>query len=101
MEDKMKKQERIDPMNSARQEVLIKTKLTNEDEIKKLAEPIIGFANKHEIYFELFKNNNGDLIAVYGTKGKTSAYCKGVMSEVKQMLKDMFNCKIQILIYMY
>lgn len=88
-------------MNIARQEVLIKTKVKNEETIKKLVQPAVDFANKHELCFNLLKNNNGDLIAVYEAEGKTSAYCKGMVSEIKQILKDMFCCKIEVLIYFY
>ena len=85
----------------SRQDVKINTKITNEDVIKKLAQPICDFANKHDVVFNLGYGNDGTLMATYEAEGKTSAYCKGMVAEIKQMLKDAFNCKIEVLFYAY
>ena len=84
-----------------KQEVQIKTKITDEEAIKTLAQPIIDFANKHEISFTIGYKRENDLVAVYEADGKTSAYCKGMIAEIKQMLKEVFKCKIEVLLYMY
>ena len=87
-------------MMYSRQDVRIHTKITDEDTLRKMIQPIIDFSNKHGIFFELGWDNNG-LVATYEAEGKTSAYCKGMVAEVKQMLKDTFNCKIEVLFYAY
>lgn len=84
-----------------RQEVQINTKITDEEMIKTLVQPIVDFANKHEIGFTIGYKRENDLVSFYEAEGKTSAYCKGLVAEVKQMLKEVFNCKIQVLVYMY
>ena len=87
-------------MNYSRQDVRIKTKITDEDTLRKMIQPIIDFSNKHGIFFELGWDNDG-LVATYEAEGKTSAYCKGMVAEIKQMLKDTFHCKIDVMFYAY
>ena len=88
-------------MNFSRQDVRINTKITDEDTIVKMIQPILDFANKHDVAFNLGCNNNNDLMATYTAEGKTSAYCKGMIAEIKQMLKDTFHCKIDVVFYAY
>ena len=85
----------------SRQDVRIKTKITNEETVKKLVQPICDFADKHDVVFSIGYGKDSGLIASYEAEGKTSAYCKGMVAEVKQMLKDTFNCKIEVLFYAY
>ena len=88
-------------MNYSRQDVRINTKITDEETIVKMAQPILDFANKHDVAFNLGYGNDNGLVATYQTEGKTSAYCKGVVAEIKQMLKDIFHCKVDVLFYAY
>ena len=88
-------------MNYSRQDVKINTKITNEETLIKMVQPILDFVNKHDVNFNLGYDNDGSLVATYTAEGKTSAYCKGMISEIKQMLKDAFKCKIDILFYAY
>ena len=85
----------------SRQDVRIKTKITDEETLTRMAQPIIDFANKHDIYFNLGLDTNNSLVATYEAEGNTSAYCKGMVAEIKQMLKDTFNCKIEVMFYVY
>lgn len=39
-------------MNYSRQDVRINTKITDESTLTKMAQPIIDFANKHDIFFQ-------------------------------------------------
>lgn len=52
-------------------------------------------------FFNLGWDNNNKLVATYEAEGKTSAYCKGMVAEIKQMLKDVFKCKIDVMFYAY
>ena len=83
-----------------REVIKINTKVTDVEKIKGMAQPIITFANKHDIEFGLSYNTNNELISNCAADGKTSAYCKGMVAEVKQMLKDAFHCKLDVLLYM-
>lgn len=88
-------------MNYSRQDVKINTKITDETTLTKMVQPIIDFANKHDVFFNLGWDNNNGLVATYEAEGNTSAYCKGMVAEIKQMLKDVFRCKIDVMFYAY
>ena len=88
-------------MTYSRQDVRIHTKVKDEETLIKMAQPIIDFGNKHGIFFDLGWDDNNNLVATYEAEGITSAYCKGMVAEIKQMLKDTFNCKIEVLFYAY
>jgi hypothetical protein len=88
-------------MSYSRQAVRISTKITDEETLVKITQPILDFANKHDVGFELGYDNDDGLIATYHAEGKTSAYCKGMIAEIKQMLKDIFQCKIDVMFYAY
>ena len=88
-------------MNYSRQDVRINTKITDEETIVKMVKPILDFTEKHDVAFEIGYDSKDGLVATYLAEGKTSAYCKGMVAEVKQMLKDTFNCKIDVLLYAY
>ena len=88
-------------MTYSRQDVRINTKITDHLIIAKMAGPIIDFADKHGVYFDLGLDSNNCLVAMYQVEGITSAYCKGMVAEIKQMLKDIFKCKIDVMFYAY
>lgn len=83
------------------QKVILKTKIIDKEIVRELTKPICDFANKHDICFSIGYDGKGQLVADYKAEGKTSAYCKGMIAEIKQMLKDAFNCKIEVLFYAY
>lgn len=87
--------------NFAKQAILINTKIKDQNELAKMVQPIIDFANKHEIAFDLCINAKEEIISVCEAEGKTSAYCKGMVAEVKQMLKDIFKCRLDVLLSAY
>ena len=88
-------------MNYSRQDVRIHTKITDETTITRMAQHIIDWADKHDVYFNLGWDNSNCLVATYEAEGYTSAYCKGMVAEIKQMLKDTFRCKIDVMFYAY
>lgn len=88
-------------MEYSRQDVRINTKITDEETITRMAKPIVDFADKHGVYINIGWGNDGGLVATYQAEGKTSAYCKGMIAEIKQMLKDAFHCKIDVMFYAY
>lgn len=85
----------------SRQDVRINTKITNKMTVTELVQPICAFADQHGVSFELGYNGDNCLVATYSAEGKTSAYCKGMIAEIKQMLKDSFHCKIDVTFYAY
>ena len=85
----------------AKQIIEIQTKIKDPEQLTIMVQPIINFANKHEIIFSLNFNQENDVISLCEATGRTSTYCKGMVAEVKQMLKDIFNCKLNVLLYAY
>ena len=85
----------------ARQDVRINTKIKDENELVRLIEPICAFATKHDVAFNSGFNADNELVITYEAEGLTSAYCKGMVLEIKQMIKDAFKCKIDVMLYAY
>ncbi len=88
-------------MNYSRQDVKIHTKITDEETLIRMIKPIYDFANLHGVFFDCGFGADNSLVATYEAEGKTSAYCKGMVAEIKQMLKDIFKCKIDVMFYAY
>ena len=88
-------------MAFSRQTVKINTKITDAEQIKTMVQHIIDFTNKHDIRFILGCDEQNKLFSTYEVEGITSAYCKGMVAEVKQMLKDAFKCKLDVVFYAY
>ena len=88
-------------MNYCRQDVIINTEIKDDKMIIEKCTPIWDFANKHGARFNLGRDIQGKLMATYDIEGITSAYCKGVVAEINQMLKDIFKCKIDTTFYAY
>lgn len=86
----------------SKQVVQINTKITDVEAIIAMVQPIVDFSNKYDIAFDLgYDEENNRLISTCEVEGRTSAYCKGMVAEVKQMLKDIFKCKLDVLLYAY
>lgn len=88
-------------MAYSRQDIRINTKITDVKQLKTIASPVIEFANKHDIGFNMGFSTDNHLVVTSEVEGITSAYCKGMVAEVKQMLKDAFKCKLDVLFYAY
>ena len=88
-------------MAFSRQTVKINTKITDAEQIKTMVQHIIDFTNKHDIRFILGYDEQNKLFSTYEVEGITSTYCKGMVAEVKQMLKDAFKCKLDVVFYAY
>ena len=83
------------------EEICIKTKINNEQKLKEMAKPIVKFTEEHNAKFYMAYDKDNRLLAHYEVNGKTLAYCKGVVAEIKQMFKDIFKCKIEVLLKAY
>ena len=88
-------------MTYSRQHVIIHTKIKDKETLKKMIAPILSFVSAHGLTFDYGWNNNNEFVATYEAEGRKSAYCKGMVAEVKQMLKEIFNCKIEVVFYAY
>ena len=80
-------------MNFARS-IFVITKDCGKENLKKISKPIMDFANKINMDVSIGYTLNGELVCDASIDGRTSAYCKGCITEIKDMLKTNFNCKI-------
>lgn len=63
---------------------------------------MIDFANKHGIHLKIsVYNEDQKLYSECAAEGMTSAYCKGMVAEVKEMLKASFQCSVEVMLYAY
>lgn len=74
---------------------VINTKNKDMEVIKAKVVPILKFAEKHGYDFLIGPDNRGDIVCVLGAEGRTNAYCKGVVTELKQMVRDEFHCRLE------
>lgn len=79
--------------------LIIDNKITDYEAIKEMIEPIKTFAYQYDIVFLIYFASDGKLISTCETDGRTPAYCKGMVAEIKQMIKDTFHCKLKRLKY--
>lgn len=81
-------------MNNFARSVFVITKPpTSKDDIVKRSKKIIEFADSHEMVVNIGYSGEQLLCDAEAT-GLTSAYCRGCVAEVKEMLKLYFGCKI-------
>lgn len=86
----------------SRQILRINTKITDFEKIKAISQPVINFANKHDVYLKIsVYNEDQKLYSECAAEGRTSAYCKGMVAEVKDMIKDAFKCNVEVMFYAY
>ena len=90
-------------MKFSRQVIQIKTGIRDVATIDSMVQPVIDFSNKHgiNIKFQIGSDTDNQLISICEAEGVTSAYCKGMVAEVKQMLKDIFKCRLDVIFYAY
>lgn len=86
----------------SRQILRINTKITDFEKIKAISQPVIDFANKHDVHLKITVNNEDQkLYSECAAEGRTSAYCKGMVAEVKDMIKAAFKCSVEVIFYAY
>lgn len=89
-------------MKFSRQILRINTKITDFEKIKAISQPVIDFADKHGVHLKITVNNEDQkLYSECAAEGRTSAYCKGMVAEVKDMIKAAFKCSVEVIFYAY
>lgn len=86
-------------MAHCKEVLIINTKITDYKTIEEMIKPIRTFAYQYDIVLVIYFASDGKLISNCETDGRTSAYCKGMVAEVKQMIKDIFHCKLERMLY--
>ena len=89
-------------MKFSRQILRINTEIKDFEKIKEISRPIIDFADKHGIHLEIsLHKDDQKLYSECAAEGLTSAYCKGMILEVKEMIRTSFKCKVEVILYAY
>lgn len=88
-------------MAYAVQRVIVNTKINDEDILIPKFDEVIEFANKIGAAFQIGRTANNEVVYEAQIKGVTSAYCKGVIAEIKQLVKDALHCKLEVVFYAY
>ncbi len=80
--------------------VRIETKFSDEAK-GKAAQTVCDWADKHEMYTNFGFSEKGDYLCEYQAKGRTTAYCRGMASEIKDLIKASFNAKVTTMFEAY
>lgn len=88
--------------NWASMELKVNLKVKTHNEACKLFEPVKEFCEKHSIEVRgiFFEGKNYMLVNIQ-VEGLTSRYCRGCTHEIKQMLREIYKCKIETLLEAY
>lgn len=88
--------------NWASMELKVNLKVKTHNEACKLFEPVKEFCEKHGIEVRgIFYEGKNYMLVNMQIEGLTSRYCRGCMYEVKQMLRDIYKCKVETLLEAY
>lgn len=80
----------------------IDVKLKDCELVKEKVKPIDDFCDKHDIGLYAFYDKLGNyILAEIETEGLTTRYCRGCVYEVKQMFKNTFKSRIELISEIY
>lgn len=87
-------------MAFCKQILCINTKVKDFDEIKAMVNPVIEFANEKGIHLSIGINDDDDkLYSECIVRGQSTRYCKALVADVKDMLRQTFHCKMDMIFH--
>lgn len=85
-------------MKMCTQTLRINTKVKDFDTIRTMVDPIIQFANEKGIGLNFYSNKeDGHLYSECTVTGQSTRYCKALVADVKDMIRQAFHCKLDII----
>lgn len=85
-------------MKMCTQTLRINTKVKDFDTIRTMVDPIIQFANEEDIDLSIGINDeDGQLYSECTVTGHSTRYCKALVADVKDMIRQAFHCKLDII----
>lgn len=84
-----------------RLQVIVFTKITDLEQINEMFEPVKKFCDIDNINLKatyINKNVNYIFVDVEIDGCYTSQYCRGCIAEIKKMLREIYKCKIELLL---
>ena len=88
-------------MNYGKEIIKIKTDIKDIAVLQKMINPIEDFCNKNEILYDIYFNQFDELLMDCSVTCKTTSLCKGLISELKVITKNIFNCKLETILKAY
>lgn len=88
-------------MKYAMQKVYVNTKNPSEVTVNNLMKEALDFANKNNMPFRYGIVGERKVWYEVEAEGRTSAYCKGLVLELKEIVKQSFGRKLEVVAYMY
>ena len=83
-------------MAFCKQILCINTKIDDFEKIKRMVEHVIEFANEKGISLSIGINDeDGKLYSECFVRGQSTRYCKALVADVKDMLRQTFHCKME------
>lgn len=87
-------------MAFCKQILCINTKVKDFEEIKIMVKPVIEFANEKGISLSIGINDeDGKLYSECVVRGQSTRYCKALVADVKDMLRQTFRCKMDMIFH--
>ena len=78
----------------------IHTKVKDFEEVKRMVGPIIEYANEKDIHLTIgIDDEDGGLYSECIVRGQTTRYCKALVADVKDMIRQTFHCKTEVVFH--
>lgn len=83
-----------------KQILCINTKIEDFEQIKSMVKPVMEFANEKGISLSIgIDNDDGKLYSECFVRGQSTRYCKALVADVKDMLRQTFHCKMDMIFH--
>ena len=79
----------------------VNTKIKDSEIIAQKLEVVKDFCNKRNIELMVYFDTDNDLIVKVELDGLTTSYCKGCLMEIKTLIKNKLNCKVETILEAY
>lgn len=87
-------------MAICKQILRINTKVDDFEKIKIMVNPIIKFADEKGIILSIgINDDDGKLYSECLVYGQSTRYCKAIVADVKDMLRQTFHCKMDVVFH--
>ena len=77
------------------------TKIKDSEIITHKLEVVREFCDKRNIELMVYFDKGDDLIVKVELDGLTTSYCKGCLMEIRTLIKNKLNCKVETMLEAY
>ena len=79
----------------------VNTKIKDSEIIAHKLEVVREFCDKRNIELMVYFDKGDDLIVKVELDGLTTSYCKGCLIEIRTLIKNKLNCKVETILEAY